>query len=104
MLLGFLAVNAWVNVIYLVVGALGIASYVKGWYRPYCLGIGIFFLLVGLMGLIPAFVAEGGLLLGFFHVNGASSVLHLLVGAIGALAFFAPQLGGRGRGTAAPSH
>lgn len=103
MLLGVFAVNAWVVLIYILVGALGIASYFMGWYRSYVLGASIFFLAAGILGFIPLFVTDAGLLLGFFQVNAASNVLHLLAGAATALAYFAPGLRGR-RGGVSPTH
>lgn len=42
---------------------------------------GIVFLLVGLLGFVPA-VAPNGMLLGIFHVNAAHNVVHLLSGAV----------------------
>jgi hypothetical protein len=42
---------------------------------------GIIFLLVGLLGFIPA-VAPNHMLLGIFHVNPAHNVVHLLSGAV----------------------
>ena len=42
---------------------------------------GIVFLLVGILGFIPA-VAPNEMLLGVFHVNAAHNVVHLLSGAV----------------------
>src|SRR5215218_4557289 len=42
---------------------------------------GIVFLLVGILGFIPA-VAPNQMLLGIFHVNAAHNVVHLLSGAV----------------------
>jgi hypothetical protein len=45
------------------------------------IGFGIVFLLVGILGFVPA-VAPQEMLLGIFHVNAAHNVVHLLSGAI----------------------
>jgi hypothetical protein len=42
---------------------------------------GVVFLLVGILGFIPA-VAPNQMLLGIFHVNAAHNVVHLLSGAV----------------------
>lgn len=42
---------------------------------------GIVFLLVGVLGFVPA-VAPNEMLLGIFHVNAAHNVVHLLSGAV----------------------
>ncbi len=42
---------------------------------------GFVFLLVGVLGFIPA-AAPDGMLLGIFHINPAHNVVHLLTGAI----------------------
>lgn len=48
---------------------------------------GIAFLLVGLLGFVPA-LAPGGALLGLFAVNPLHSVVHLLFGVLGLAAAF----------------
>jgi hypothetical protein len=42
---------------------------------------GVVFLLVGILGFVPA-AAPNGMLLGVFHVNAAHNVVHLLSGAV----------------------
>jgi len=42
---------------------------------------GVVFLLVGILGFVPA-VTKDQMLLGIFHVNGAHNVVHLLSGAV----------------------
>lgn len=49
---------------------------------------GIVFLLVGILGFIPA-VAPNEMLLGIFHVNAAHNVVHLLSGAVALACGFA---------------
>jgi hypothetical protein len=94
-LLGIFAVDAVHNVIHLLVGALGVAAYYWDRSRLYCQGLGIVYLLVGILGFIPAFIFGEEMLLGLFHVNLADNLLHLVVGAAAAYLGFAPQYGGR---------
>lgn len=95
MLFGIFAVDAVHNVIHLLVGALGVAAYYWDRSRLYCQGLGIVYLLVGVLGFIPALIFGDGMLLGLFHVNLADNLLHLIVGAAAAYLGFAPQFGGR---------
>ena len=46
---------------------------------------GIVFLIIGVLGFIPA-AAPNGMLLGIFHVNDLHNVVHLLTGAIALIA------------------
>jgi hypothetical protein len=94
-LLGIFAVDAVLNVIHLLVGALGVGAYYWDRARLYCQGLGFVFLLVGILGFIPAFIYPDEMLFGLFHVNPADNLLHLVVGALAAYLGFAPQFGGR---------
>ncbi|HEX6710887.1 MAG TPA: DUF4383 domain-containing protein [Rubrobacter sp.] len=93
-LFGIFAVDAVHNLVYLLVGALGVAAYYWDRARLYCQVLGGFMLLIGIMGLIPALVFEEKLL-GIFAVNLADNVLHLVVGAGAAYLGFATQFTGR---------
>jgi len=96
LLLGIFAVDAVHNLIHLLVGALGVAAYYRERYaRLYCQGLGIVYLLVGILGFIPALLFGDNLLLGLFSVNLADNLLHLVVGALAAYLGFAPQFSGR---------
>src|SRR5215218_7336281 len=97
-LLGIFAVDAVLNVIHLLVGALGVGAYSWDRARLYCQGLGIFFLLVGILGFIPAFIFPDEMLFGLFHANLADNLLHLVVGALAAYLGFAPEFGGRSVG------
>ena len=55
--------------------------------RTVALVFGIVFLLIGLLGFVPA-LTPGGALLGLFMVNGVHSVVHLLFGVFGIAAAF----------------
>jgi len=99
-LFGIFAVDAVHNLIHLLVGALGVAAYYWDWSRLYCQVLGVFLLLIGIMGFIPALVFDEKLL-GIFAVNPADNVLYLVVGAVAAYLGFAPQFRGR---HISPSH
>ena len=55
--------------------------------RTVALVFGIVFLLIGLLGFVPA-LTPGGALLGIFMVNGVHSIVHLLFGVLGIAAAF----------------
>ncbi len=55
--------------------------------RTVALVFGVVFLLVGILGFVPA-LTPGGALLGLFMVNGVHSVVHLLFGVLGIAAAF----------------
>lgn len=102
MLLGIFEVDAIHNIVHLAVGILGIGAwYWERWSRLYCQVLGVFYLIVGILGFVPALMTADGLLLGLFHVNAADNVLHLVVGAVAAYAGFVPQAAGR---RASPTH
>jgi hypothetical protein len=86
-LLGIFAVNVVHNLIHVVVGVLGIAAAYTGRSRLFAQGLGVVYLLVGVLGLIPG-LAPDGMLLGLVHINMADNILHLVVGALSALVGF----------------
>src|SRR5579859_1920493 len=53
--------------------------------KTVALVFGIVFLLIGVLGFVPA-LTPGGALLGVFMVNGIHSVVHLLFGVLGIVA------------------
>ncbi|MEO7018775.1 MAG: DUF4383 domain-containing protein [Ktedonobacteraceae bacterium] len=55
--------------------------------KTVALVFGIVFLLIGVLGFVPA-LTPGGALLGVFMVNGVHSVVHLLFGVLGIAAAF----------------
>ncbi|HLG78823.1 MAG TPA: DUF4383 domain-containing protein [Ktedonobacteraceae bacterium] len=55
--------------------------------RTVAFAFGIVFLLIGILGFVPA-LTPGGALLGIFMVNGLHSVIHLLFGVLGLVAAF----------------
>jgi uncharacterized membrane protein YtjA (UPF0391 family) len=87
LLLGILAVNLPHNLIHTAVGVLGLAAAYTGRSRLYCQALGIFYLLLFVLSLIPGLTQEG-MLLGLVHIN-------LVGGAVAAYFGFAPQYSGR---------
>jgi hypothetical protein len=95
-LLGIFAVNWAHNLIHLLVGVLGIAAwYYADYARLYCQVLGVFFLVIGIVGFVPGVTTADGMMLGLVQVDYAGNVLHLAVGAVAALFGFAPQFSGR---------
>jgi hypothetical protein len=79
--LGILDVNAWLNLVHIATGALGLAvaaSY--GNARLYALGLGVFYLVVTLLGFIAG---DGEEIFNLIPVNTEDNVLHLLLGIAG---------------------
>ena len=73
--------------IYLLSGILGIAAAFMGWSRTFNRAFGIIYVVLGLLGLIPAlyfpsgaFGQDSGLFLGLTHINAADHILHLVIG------------------------
>ena len=76
---GLLAVNAWVNVLHVLTGTLGL--YMAGYAsRQYALWLGGFYLTAALWGFA---IGSGEAILGFLPVDTPGNLLHLLVGALG---------------------
>lgn len=94
-LLGIFAVNALHNLVHLLFGVLGIAAAYMGWSRAYLQGVGVIYLLLGVLGFIPGLYLSDGMLLGIVHINLADNLLHLVLGAAAAYFGFAPQYGSR---------
>ncbi len=76
------------NLVFLVTGVLGIGVIFTAWSGWYNRIVGIFYLLVGIAGLIPAFYFNDNRLLGVMYANPLGNGLHLLVGVILAVAGF----------------
>jgi hypothetical protein len=98
-LLGIFAVNVLHNLVHVLFGVLGIASAYTGWSRLYCQGVGVIYLLLGVLGFIPGLYVGEDMLLGLVHINLADNFLHLVLGGVAAIFGFAPQLVGRGSAT-----
>src|SRR5689334_916204 len=81
--LGVFAVNGWDNVLHVLLGALGLiaADYAS---RRYSLLAGALFLALAVWGFA---VGGGDSILGLLPVNTADNLLHLVLGALGILAW-----------------
>jgi uncharacterized membrane protein HdeD (DUF308 family) len=101
---GLFDVDVVHNLVHVVSGILGIAAAFTGWSRRFNQVFGIIYILIGLLGLIPAlyfpagtFGTDRGLFLGLMHINAADHVLHLVIGIVGAAVgfFVADDVAGR---------
>jgi hypothetical protein len=91
---GLLAVNGWVNLFHVLVGAIGL--FVAGSAaRRYALWLGAALLGLALWGFL---VGSGGAILGFFPTNIADDLLRAALGALGLLAANASPAGRERRG------
>jgi hypothetical protein len=77
--LGALEVNAWLNVLHVLCGALGLllAGFAS---RKYALGLGLLYTGLAIWGFS---VAPGDAVLGFLPANGGDDALHLIIGLLG---------------------
>lgn len=77
--LGIFAVNILHSIVHLLIGVLGIAAAYTGFSKLYNQVIGVVYLLLAILGFIPALVFNG-LLIGLVSINLADNLLHLVVG------------------------
>jgi len=77
--LGVLRVNAWLNLVYIVTGSLGLllAGHAP---RPYALVLGFLLTALAIWGFA---LGSGEAILGFLPVNGGNNTLHLVLGLLG---------------------
>jgi hypothetical protein len=77
--LGVLRVNAWLNLLYVATGALGllVAGYAP---RPYALGVGVLFTVLAIWGFV---IGAGDAIAGFLPAAGGDEALNLTVGLLG---------------------
>ena len=87
-LLGVFMVNGVHSIIHLLFGVLGIAAAFTGASRLYNRAGGIIYLVIGLLGFVPA-LAPGGMLLNLVMINLADNILHLVIGVALAYTGFA---------------
>jgi hypothetical protein len=80
--LGVFKVNAWLNLVYVATGSLGLllASYAP---RPYALVLGFLYTAVAIWGFA---LGSGHAILGFLPVNRGNNTLHLALGLLGLVA------------------
>ncbi|MGV1047478.1 MAG: DUF4383 domain-containing protein [Solirubrobacterales bacterium] len=106
--LGVLRVNAWLNLLHVASGALGLLAASIGASRRYALLVGALYTALAIWG----FALDGGdAILGFLPAAGGDDALHLVLGLLGlaaaagtpraAAARLSPPEGGRARNRAA---
>jgi Domain of unknown function (DUF4383) len=78
-----LRVNAWLNLLYAALGALGLLLAGGGGSRAYALGAGALLAALGVWGLA---LDPGGTILGFLPAAGTNEALALVLGLLGLLA------------------
>jgi hypothetical protein len=81
--LGALRTNAWLNLLWALLGALGLLLAGTA-SRAYALAVGAFFTLLAVWGLA---LDPGASILGFLPAAGANEAFHLTLGLLGLLAF-----------------
>jgi hypothetical protein len=81
--LGALRTNGWLNVLWIVVGALGLLT-AGSFSRAYALTAGVLLTALGVWGLL---LDPGQAILGHLPAAGANEALHLILGILGLLAF-----------------
>jgi Domain of unknown function (DUF4383) len=77
--LGVLRVNAWLNVLHIATGALGLLAAGSA-SRAYALGIGALYTVLAIWGLA---IGSGDAILGFLPASGGDDALHLVLGLLG---------------------
>lgn len=82
----FYKLDLLMNLAHVGTGALGLLAVFTGWSRIYNRACGIFYVLLGLAGVIPAFTFNNHRLLGLTHANLALNLSHLAIG-LAALTF-----------------
>lgn len=79
-LLGLFAINPLHSIVHLLFGILGLAAAFAGASRLYNRVGGVIYLLLGVLGFLPALMMNG-LMLGMVSINLADNFLHLVLGA-----------------------
>jgi len=94
-LFGIFDVDVVHNLVHLVTGILGIVAAFTGWSRTFNRAFGVIYIVLGLLGLIPAlyfpsgaYGTDSGLFLGIMHINAGDHILHLVVGIVAAAVGF----------------
>jgi hypothetical protein len=95
--LGALRTNGWGNLLWVVVGALGLLA-AGAASRAYALGTGLLLTVLGVWGLA---LDPGAAILGFLPAAGANEALNLTLGILGLLAAAGTPRAGRARARAA---
>ncbi len=83
-ILGF-GVNIWQSILHLIAAAFGIYAGMKGDGKTYNQYIGWIGVVLGVLGYIPG---VSGLLASWFNINSATSILHIVIGAVSLGVFY----------------
>ena len=93
--LGIFDVDTLHSIVHLLFGLVGIAAAFMGFSRRYNQAFGVIYIVLGLLGLIPAlyfpagsFGTDSGLFLGLMHLSIADHILHLVTGIVAAAVGF----------------
>ena len=93
--LGIFDVDTLHSIVHLLFGLLGIAAAFMGFSRRYNQAFGVIYIVLALLGLIPAlyfpagsFGTDSGLFLGLMHLSIADHILHLVTGLAAAAVGF----------------
>jgi uncharacterized membrane protein HdeD (DUF308 family) len=78
----FYKLDVVINLVHVVTGAIGILAVFTGWPRLYNQICGIFYILLGLLSLIPALYPSKDDFLGITHMNLMLNLTHLASGLI----------------------
>ena len=91
-------INGWHNLVHVLSGVVGILlAGTAAKARLYCLGYGIVYVLVTILGFV---VGDGGLLLSLIPINTADNLLHLAIAVTGIAVGLASPAGTAPRGRA----
>jgi len=82
----FYKLDLIMDLVHVVTGAIGILAVFTNWSRLYNRICGIFYILLGILGLIPIMYFNGHKLLGVTHANLALNLSHVALG-LAALVF-----------------
>ena len=100
--LGIFDVDTVHSIVHLLFGLVGIAAAFMGFSRRYNQAFGVIYIVLALLGLIPAlyfpagsFGTDNGLFLGLMHLSIADHVLHLVTGLAAAAVGFGVSDTGR---------
>ena len=99
---GIFDVDTVHSIVHLLFGLAGIAAAFTGYSRTFNQVFGVIYIILGLLGLIPAlyfpagsFGHDNGLFLGIMHINAGDHVLHLVTGVVAAAVGFGVSDTGR---------
>ncbi len=78
-ILGIFGVNMYQSILHVIAGLFGIYAGTKGMGTGYNMSIGWIGVLLGVLGFIPGI---NNLLMNWFNINPAISILHLVIGVV----------------------